>query len=298
MKKIILLLLFVTAGSIAQVTAFPPDAIRICDENNPGDEIEVFDLTINEDQILNGQMGLTITYHLTSGAALGGAGAFNNPEMYTNISNPQLIFIRVQGNGGWDVTTMEIEVVPYPEAENLPQDITIDEGDGDGQAVFDLTVNEDLMLGGQFAIDFIFTYHVAQADCDNGTFAIVNPTMFTNFENPQEIYVRMQNALADCFTCYNYRIMSDGTLGVLQNDLEAVSFYPNPVNTILSFDASQFSGETVLSIYNLQGQLMTSEILIPENRTVEIDVSNLNRGVYFVQLISEGNQIIQQIIKE
>ncbi|WP_172966855.1 T9SS type A sorting domain-containing protein [Patiriisocius marinistellae] len=298
MKNIILLFFFIAGSTVAQVTANLPDNIRICDVNNPGDGVEVFDLTIREDQILNGQTGLTVTYHLTSGAALSGFGAFTNPQTYTNTSNPQLIFIRVQGNGDWDVTNMEIEAVAFPEAEMLPEDITIDEGDGNGQAVFDLTINEDMMLGSQFAIDFIFTYYLTQADCDTGVNAIANPSTFTNFENPQEIFVRMQNAIADCGTCYNYRIMSDGTLGLHQNGLKRVLLFPSPVTTTLTIETPRLVAETTYYIYNLKGQLMTSEILRVGDSNKQVDVSELTSGVYFVRLISEGSQITQQIIKK
>ena len=41
-------------------------SIELCDDNNTGDNQEIFDLTLNEAYILNGEVGVTATYYQTN----------------------------------------------------------------------------------------------------------------------------------------------------------------------------------------------------------------------------------------
>ena len=68
------------------------------------------------------------------------------------------------------------------------------------------------------------------------------------------------------------------------------TLYPNPAQDILNIETQQ-QIETV-KIYNLQGQL------IKEVSTNSIDVSNLNTGLYFVQVTVDGKSITKKFIKE
>ena len=40
-----------------------PSDIELCDYDNPGDQIEVFDITINEAYIINGEPGVSAAYY-------------------------------------------------------------------------------------------------------------------------------------------------------------------------------------------------------------------------------------------
>ena len=82
----------------------------------------------------------------------------------------------------------------------------------------------------------------------------------------------------------------DCNLGVEDNVLNDFSLYPNPAHDVLNIESQQ-EIETV-KIYNLQGQL------IKEVSTNSIDVSNLNTGLYFVQVTIEGKSITKKFIKE
>lgn len=296
MKKLLLILLLFSAGtSFGQVVANNPSPINLCDDTNPGDGIEVFDLTIREDEIINGQTNVTVSYHLTSGDALGNGGSIMNPESYTNTSNPQQLFIRLQGNGDFDITTLLIEVVSYAMADALPEDIFIDEGDANGQAVFDLTENEDIMLGDQFAVDFVFTYFLSQADCENQTNQLANPSMFENTENPQSIYVRMEPFNAPCGTCYPFEISSDGILGISTNPIKSLKIYPNPATNFIKVELEDLAFAEIL-IRDIQGRLIKS--VQCEENTQLVDVSVLKRGVYFLSLEINNKTLIKRFIKK
>jgi hypothetical protein len=79
-------------------------------------------------------------------------------------------------------------------------------------------------------------------------------------------------------------------LGIEENTALGFSIYPNPAQDFLFIETQQ-PIETV-KIYNLQGQL------IKEISESTIDVSQLNSGMYFVQVIVEGKTQALKFIKE
>lgn len=79
-------------------------------------------------------------------------------------------------------------------------------------------------------------------------------------------------------------------LGIEGNSIISFSIYPNPTQDVLNI-ASQQPIETV-KIYNLQGQL------IKEGSSNRVDVSQLNTGLYFIQLSVDGKTVTKKFIKE
>ncbi len=64
------------------------------------------------------------------------------------------------------------------------------------------------------------------------------------------------------------------------------SVYPNPASDILSFDINNPNKEKrTLNIYTMQGSLVKSEILIENQR--EINIMDLSNGVYIVEMKSK-----------
>src|SRR5690606_17649214 len=77
---------------------FSPDALELCDINNPNDGIEEFNLNLATQQITGGDTSIGITYHETQAAA--GAGTSPLPALYTNTINNQTIYIRAESADG------------------------------------------------------------------------------------------------------------------------------------------------------------------------------------------------------
>ena len=286
MKNILLSFsLFTSLTMFSQVTAvIPPPQIK-CDINNPGDMIEVFNLRDSEAAIIEGQTNVVVTYHETSGDALGNGGVISNPETYTNMSAEQVIFVRVENVSNandWQVTTMDIKVRQPPVPDNPNPDPLLEDpadGDGDGIAIFDLTDIESQLAFDPFAQDY--TYHLTQVDAENGENAITDPTIFQNTANPQDLYVLMKNAPeTECETVVSFQVIADGTLGIDENNFH-VSVYPNPTTAIIVIERR--SAFAKLQLYSLSGQIVFSEDF-PETQRHQIDLSTLSSGMYFLQL--------------
>jgi hypothetical protein len=75
----------------------------------------------------------------------------------------------------------------------------------------------------------------------------------------------------------------------------ALSLFPNPANNELTVDLnSAVSGQVDLVVVDLLGRaLMTQTLTVDGAATrVQLDVSNLNNGTYFVQMISNGERVV------
>ena len=76
-----------------------------------------------------------------------------------------------------------------------------------------------------------------------------------------------------------------------ENSFALVELYPNPMNDILYIESDDVVSVTV---FNAVGQ----QVLFVENRN-EIDVAELNNGLYFVRLVdNKGNTLTKKIIKQ
>ncbi|PIV49033.1 MAG: hypothetical protein COS19_10525, partial [Flavobacteriaceae bacterium CG02_land_8_20_14_3_00_34_13] len=71
--------------------------------------------------------------------------------------------------------------------------------DGVTPGVFDLTVNDAIVLGGQNPANFTITYHNSQADADTGANPIINPTAYLITGTVETIYVRIEDTSGTCF---------------------------------------------------------------------------------------------------
>jgi gliding motility-associated-like protein len=173
-----------------------PDLIR-CDDINPGDMEEVFDLTTDELVLLNGEVGVTPTYHETLEAAEGGINAIVDPTLYTNTSTPQVIYVRVTNDitGCYTIVNFTIIVNPLPDVIAVTDFIAC-ELFNDGVYDFDLTMKDAEVLNGQDPVLFTVTYHATQQDADDLMNALVSP--YTNVTNPQQIFIAITNNDTGC----------------------------------------------------------------------------------------------------
>jgi gliding motility-associated-like protein len=173
-----------------------PDLIR-CDDINPGDMEEVFDLTTDELVLLNGEVGVTPTYHETLEAAEGGINAIVDPTLYTNTSTPQVIYVRVTNDitGCYTIVNFTIIVNPLPDVIAVTDFIAC-ELFNDGVYDFDLTMKDAEVLNGQDPVLFTVTYHATQQDADDLMNALFSP--YTNVTNPQQIFIAITNNDTGC----------------------------------------------------------------------------------------------------
>ena len=96
------------------------------------------------------------------------------------------------------------------------------------------------------------------------------------------------------FVDFNIHVIMNQVEGVGENALSFVA-YPNPTSgmlTLVIVDAQQFEYE----IYNLSGQAVMRGSTVGQETC--IDLGNCPKGVYFVSILWNDNQLIQKVIVE
>lgn len=94
------------------------------------------------------------------------------------------------------------------------------------------------------------------------------------------------------FLIDNLTLTGSSITSTEENEIQALSFFPNPAENIISFK-STYPVE-LINVYDPCGKLIISEIPT-ENK---LDVSQLESGIYFVELYSKNESARQQIIKK
>ena len=175
-----------------------PADIELCDYDNTGDQIEIFDITINEAYIINGEPGVSVAYYESLENATDQIDPIADATTYTNIEpGQQTIYVRVTNDttGCFTIVTFDIIVNPLPDIGDVP-DVIACELNTDGFYDFDLETVTSELLGSQDPANFTVTYHETQEDADNGENALVSP--YTNLTNPQLLFVNITNNLTGC----------------------------------------------------------------------------------------------------
>ncbi|APY09208.1 hypothetical protein BWZ20_13245 [Winogradskyella sp. J14-2] len=206
MKKLLLTVsfCFFLLNAFSQIANQPSDLV-VCDDDNDG--FAEFDLTILNAQIIGSQTNVIITYHETLADAESGVNAI--PSLYTNISNPQTIFARVEGStGNYDTTSFDLIVNPTPIAIQ-PTPLEFCDDNGDENTVFDLTVKDSEITGGN--VTWAVTYYETLDDAVAQFNAIQNPTQYTNTFNPQAIYVVVTDTDTGCYSITTFDLIVNPT---------------------------------------------------------------------------------------
>ena len=88
-------------------------------------------------------------------------------------------------------------------------------------------------------------------------------------------------------------VLHFGPMGVNQNNVVLVNFYPNPTHDVFNIE-----GEDILKIdiINAFGQIVYSKE--NNNNSIQIDLSRHSIGVYLVRVVTNKGVVTQQIIKE
>ena len=96
---------------------------------------------------------------------------------------------------------------------------------------------------------------------------------------------------------YTVNITTSG-VGLSENDLSAITIYPNPSSDILNIDLSS-ANEEVQSIFlvDITGKLIQT-IDVYENALLKLNLSSFASGLYYIKISSATNTVVRQVVKE
>lgn len=190
-------------------TTNPDDALSlVCDDN--GDGIEEFDLSSMDAFFLNGNnpIDYQITYHETEEDAMNGVNTL--PTIYTNVVNPQTLFVRIfeLTTGNLDTALLTLEVISVP---LIPANLSLTECDvnANGLAAFNLSTIDTQIADENPNHDVNITYYNSQADAESGVNP-VDPVSFSNTDvSSQTLFIRVENLASGCVSLGDVSLVVD-----------------------------------------------------------------------------------------
>jgi len=163
--------------------------LEVC-EYNAETGSAFFDLTDNEELIINNQLDTEIDYYQTIENAQNAENEILNPQNFENTSNPQLIYTRLSNEEHpecFSISTFQLKVTSLSLGEIEAE---LKQCDANGtQAFFDLTQNSALAIYGQDNVTL--DYFLTETQAENNDAPITNPSNYQNINNPQQVFIRI-----------------------------------------------------------------------------------------------------------
>ncbi|NQX84332.1 MAG: T9SS type B sorting domain-containing protein [Flavobacteriaceae bacterium] len=202
-----------------------PETLNACDDVS-NDMVTEFDLNIQDAAVLGNQNSsdFTITYHSSLVEAENGTNPLPNPY---EGANEEIIFVRIENNntGCFSTTNFALAVNEHP---NLPSPLVSCDENYDYITTFDLTQAE-LELFDNAQPTFVITYFESLANLENDSNPINNPTNYTNQYNYQDVYIKIYNAVSDCYWSVPLTLISN--LPPVINSIATIEICENSDNT-------------------------------------------------------------------
>ena len=242
--------------------ANPLSNISVCD-NAGNDGIFAFDFTDKNPEALLTQdpIRYNVRYFETRDDANNLENQLTFP--YTNISNPQTIFVRVdnnENNNCYDINSFELKVFNTPQIVQI-NNIEFCDNEGDATDGIATTLLSDLIPNIKGTQNNIaVTFHPSQTDADNNTAAL--PLSYTNSTPFSEtIVIRIENIINT--TCY-----ATGSFDLIINDAPIA----NDVSILQCDEDGIPEGFTVFNINEVTQDIIDNN----PDRSVEYYMSQIN----------------------
>lgn len=94
------------------------------------------------------------------------------------------------------------------------------------------------------------------------------------------------------------RVDGNVIVGLFENEsLPGMSVYPNPANELMTLSFNGLKGETVVTMTDLNGKLVSTQVLSEVyQRTFNFATADLVDGVYVVNVTNNGNTYAQRVM--
>nr|WP_321223251.1 choice-of-anchor L domain-containing protein [uncultured Psychroserpens sp.] len=239
--------------------------IEMCDDNYDG--VVVFDLTQAEFDILDVRHdNITVTYFETMDDLEADTQAISNPSNYTNTSNPQTVFIKVNNtiSNCYAVVPLEL-IVNLPPVINDFQTYEICDNENNS---FNLNTITSILVDDTTNKEIIYYGNLADAQ------AMANPldADYTYQTTDDTIYARVAFTNTSCFTIYDFDLVINPLpIANQPNNLEACD---DDFDGFLVFDLAQ-QNQQILGNQNQNNFTVTYYLdpILAENGTDHLDTS-------------------------
>ncbi|MCH2234213.1 MAG: T9SS type A sorting domain-containing protein [Crocinitomicaceae bacterium] len=99
-----------------------------------------------------------------------------------------------------------------------------------------------------------------------------------------------------CSSEESLTVTVDGQLGAeeIENDAE-ISIFPNPSSGLINIMGEGIA-ENNITILNAAGQVVAAKFIPTNDNSLQVDLSNLERGMYFINILSEDRNVVERIV--
>ena len=179
----------VTNYDIPTLPTTPISDLKVCDDAIDGSDTNgqtTFTLTDKTTEILNGQTGVVVTYHLLENDA---KADINPITSYTGANT--IMYARLENTTTtcYNTTSFNVVVTPLPVLNNAIPPLKQCDDDTDAISDFNLT-EANVSISTQN--NFTYTYFLTQTDAQNNTNQITNDTAYTS-PNNGVVWARIEN---------------------------------------------------------------------------------------------------------
>jgi gliding motility-associated-like protein len=231
-----------TAGSTLNISKCDSDAVQ--------DNSTSFDLTQNQSLAIGSQTNILATFHISENDAIVGSNEIINTSNFTNTSNPQIIYIRLENalTGCFTTSNFSLTVTPF-QTQN-PVTIASCDNDNDGFATFNLLENTSILTNGD--PDIVVTYHPTNNDTTTLPNNYTNLVAYTN----ETLWAKISDSSTSCYAYKPFDIILNSAPVAVASQLTQCDFevFPNGLTTFNLNEANN-------AITNNDANLVTSFFL-------------------------------------
>ncbi|HPX04631.1 MAG TPA: T9SS type A sorting domain-containing protein, partial [Tenuifilaceae bacterium] len=105
---------------------------------------------------------------------------------------------------------------------------------------------------------------------------------------------------AGCLTRDTVEVKVDPYQSVTTANGLAVELYPNPTKGVVKIKIDNANGDATISIYSQTGQLISKKQSAVQGKEIadEVDLSNLTKGVYIIQVTTKNQRLTKLVVLE
>ena len=116
-----------------------------------------------------------------------------------------------------------------------------------------------------------------------------------SIENFADIYFDFNPAIR---TNTATTIHAEPTSSLAELEEHSISMYPNPCTDFITIDASEISQNTTVTVFDMNGRMVILPQTVSSAGVVQLSTGELSKGVYHVEISTEGGTITKQFIRE
>jgi len=141
---------------------------------------------------------------------------------------------------------------------------------------------------------------------DNAAFQIAGNQLKTNsvfdFDVKKSFNIAIEavdnNGLKSTFTAFTIQINNTNSTAIITTHSVEMKLYPNPTADQLTLEWASGNTPEKVSMYNQAGTCLLVENLSPNQTSVQLSTEQLASGIYFIELMIDGQRITKKFVRQ